>query len=208
MQVRVKICGITRVEDALHAERLGAFAVGFVFFPGSRRYIEPEDAGRITRELGPGILKVGVFVNGDPAAVREIAGEAGLDALQFHGDETPEYVRSFGDRTVIKALRVGEGFDPASMMDYPGEMFLLDAMAAGAYGGTGKSFDWRIAPACGNYGNIIIAGGLSPLNVAEAIMTASPWGVDVSGGVEVSCGVKDHAAMNAFFDAVRSVARE
>ena len=208
MPVRVKICGITRVEDALFAERLGAFAVGFVFHPRSGRYIRPADAGHIARALGPGIMKVGVFVNDDPATVRTIVAEAGLTAVQFHGDETPEYVREFSDLKVIKVFRVGDGFDPGCIRAYSEGLFLLDTMIAGAYGGTGKPFDWRVAASCRSYGSIIIAGGLTPLNVDEAIRTTEPWGVDVSGGVEVSSGIKDHAAMNAFFNAVRSVARE
>ncbi len=208
MPVRVKICGITRIEDALFAERLGAFAVGFVFYPRSGRNIGPADAGRIARALGPEIMKVGVFVDEDAPRVRDIVAEAGLTAVQFHGGETPEYVRKFDDLTVIKAFRVGDGFEPGCMRDYPEGLFLLDTMTAGAYGGTGKTFDWGIAGACRGYGGIIVAGGLTPFNVGGAIRMTDPWGVDVSGGVELSPGIKDHAAMNAFFDAVRSVARE
>ncbi len=207
MPVRVKICGITRIEDALFAERLGAFAVGFVFYPRSGRNIGPADAGRIARALGPEIMKVGVFVDEDAPRVRDIVAEAGLTAVQFHGGETPEYVRKFDDLTVSR--RSGWRRVRAWMHARLSGRFVSPRHHdAGAYGGTGKTFDWGIAGACRGYGGIIVAGGLTPFNVGGAIRMTDPWGVDVSGGVELSPGIKDHAAMNAFFDAVRSVARE
>ena len=205
MTVRVKICGITRLEDALLAERLGAFAVGFVFHPPSRRFIEPAEAGRIARSLGSGILKVGVFVDEDPAAVRSTVETAGLTAVQLHGSEGPSYVRDLGGVMVIKTFRVGPDFDPDAIRAWPEGLFLLDTAVPGSHGGTGRTFDWRTARACGGYGSIIVAGGLTPENVAGAVQTAEPWGVDVSGGVESSPGVKDHGRMRAFFSEVRRV---
>ena len=202
MSVHVKICGITRREDALLAERLGAFAVGFVFYPGSPRYIEPEAAGVISRSLGPFIARIGVFVDEDPGTVRAAVSAAGLTAVQLHGSESPAYVRELNGITVIKAFRVGDGFDPRVLADYPLDFFLLDTAVKGVYGGSGKAFDWKRALPCRAFGNIIIAGGITSENVREAVRIAGPWGVDVSGGLESSPGMKDATKMRAFFRAL------
>lgn len=201
---RIKICGITRVEDALAAEAAGAAAVGFVLYPKSPRYIEPEQIREITNRLGPFIAKVGVFVNETPETIRQICVHAGLTAVQLHGDESPEVCGSFGTMPVVKAFRVGDGFDPAILTDFPIQTYLLDTyVEGGCRGGTGKVFDWQIAKACNAYGRIILAGGITPANIAEAIGAAVPWGIDVSSGVESSPGVKDHDAIVALFDAVK-----
>lgn len=182
MSVKVKICGITRLENALLAERLGAFAVGFVFYPESPRFIEPEVAGVISGSLGPFISRIGVFVDEDPGTVRAAVRDAGLTAVQLHGSESPAYTRELGGITIIKAFRVRDGFDPGALGEYPADYFLLDAAVPGARGGTGRTFDWRLALPCRSYGRIILAGGLTAVNVCDAVMIAKPWGVDVSGG--------------------------
>ena len=200
---RVKICGITRMEDALAAESLGAAAVGFVFYPSSRRFIEPVAARAISDTLGPFIARVGVFVDDKPANIRLIREQAGLTAVQLHGSETPESVRALAGIPVIKAFRVGEEFSPDRIGDYRAHAYLLDTYVPGeCYGGTGKTFDWDIARTCRRHGKIILAGGITAENVADAIKAADPWGIDVSSGVECSPGVKDSEKMAALFDTV------
>ena len=203
MSVLVKICGITRAGDALLAEQLGAFAVGFVFFRGSSRFIEPEAAGDISRRLGPRIERIGVFVDEDPRVVRAAVRIAGLTAVQLHGSESPLYIRALDGITVIKAFHVGGDFEPRVLADWPRGRFLLDTAVKGLHGGTGHAFDWQLAAPCRPFGDIIIAGGLTAGNVREAVGIAEPWGVDVSGGVESSPGIKDETKLRAFFDALR-----
>ncbi len=195
----IKICGITRLEDAFLAERLGAFAVGFIFYPKSSRYIAPETAGDITRSLGPEIERVGVFVDAALETVLDTVSAAGLSAVQLHGAESPEYVRELKGITIIKAFRVGEDFHPGILSDYRTDFFLLDTYVPGNHGGTGKTFDWPRAQACHNYGRIILAGGLNTGNICEAVRIAAPWGVDISSGVESAPGIKDAEKMNALF---------
>ena len=205
--VRVKICGITRPDDALRAEALGVSAVGFVFFPGSPRYIKPERAGAISEMLGPFIARVGVFVDVAPEELHETVKTARLTAVQLHGDESPGCVEALIKNGVrcIKAFRVGPDFESERLADYGDGTFLLDTLAeGGCRGGTGKTFDWTVAAACRRYGRIILAGGLNAGNVREAIETVRPWGVDVSSGIEASPGVKDHEAMKQFVNTVRS----
>jgi phosphoribosylanthranilate isomerase len=194
MRCRIKICGITRSDDADAAEAAGADAIGFVFHPSSPRYISPEHAGSISRRLGPFIAKIGVFVNTPPETIQAVCRDAFLTGVQLHGEETPETVRDIQSFVpVIKAFRVGNGFNPAVLEQYAAAAFLLDTFVEGtSYGGTGKTFDWNTAGACTQYGRIILAGGITPENIADAIRTVNPWGVDVSSGVERSPGVKDH----------------
>lgn len=207
MKERVKICGITRLEDALEAERLGASAVGFVFFRNSKRYITPDHAGEISTRLGPFIARVGVFVDEDIARVDDIAVRARLTAVQLHGSEDPGYAERLRNRglRIIKAFRVGPDFTPDLLMAYTIDAFLLDSGdSEGTYGGTGKSFDWHRAAGCEQYGKIILAGGLTAGNVREAVAAVKPWAVDVSSGVEVSPGIKDAQKMRSFFTALRA----
>ncbi len=203
--IPVKICGITRREDALFAESFGAYAIGYVFYPKSKRYISPDDAGSISYALGPFIGKVGVFVDEDPDMVIDVVHQAGLTAVQLHGAETQEYIDALGGIPVIKAFRVDEDFDSDILVKYTTpQSFLLDTAGAGSdYGGTGKTFDWSKAEPCRKYGRIILAGGLNQENVSQAIETVRPWAIDVSSGVEISPGVKDREKMTAFMDAVR-----
>ena len=201
MKKHVKICGITCAEDGLYAERLGASAIGFIFYPNSKRYIEPKTAGTISSALGPFIARVGVFVDEDLSIVMKTVAEAKLTAVQLHGSEDNGYIDRLHGVTVIKAFRVGSAFDCSVLEGFRADAFLLDTLVADeAYGGTGKTFDWDIAVKCKSYGRIILAGGLNADNIVDAVNTVSPWAVDVSSGVESAPGIKDHAKMKEFFD--------
>jgi len=206
--VRVKICGITTLDDALVAAAAGADALGFNFWPQSSRYLEPQRAADIITHLPPLVTPVGVFVNARPEEVERAARRAGLAAVQLHGDEGPEDVKALAadGLTVLKAVRVGPRFRPQVLRRYNGaRAFLLDAEVKGARGGTGKTFDWKQARAARRYGRIILAGGLNPDNVAEAIAAAQPYGVDVCTGVENKPGVKDHERVREFIRRAKAV---
>ncbi|MCL6622384.1 MAG: phosphoribosylanthranilate isomerase [Syntrophobacterales bacterium] len=203
--IRVKICGLTDPEDARLAAALGAHALGFIFYPPSPRSVSPEQAREIIRQLPPFVLTVGVFVDEELDAVREIAALAGLDWVQLHGNESPDYCRALG-RRVIKGFRVqGEETLPL-LAPYRGavQAVLLDTYKPGTPGGTGETFDWQLAHRARDYGPIILAGGLTPDNVAEAIRAARPQAVDVASGVEAAPGKKDPAKLRAFMEAVRT----
>jgi phosphoribosylanthranilate isomerase len=195
--VKVKICGITNTEDALKAVEYGADALGFVFHKKSPRHIMPEDASVIVRALPPFVTSVGVFVNVEPGEVDEIMERTGLDVAQLHGSELPEACRI--QKRVIKAIRVRRVKSLERMEDYEGvSAFLLDTYSPTAPGGTGKTFNWDIAAEAKRYGRIILAGGLTPDNVAEAVRHVRPYGVDVSSGVERAKGLKDHRKLRLF----------
>lgn len=199
--VRVKICGLTNLDDALVAAAAGADALGFNFWPQSSRYIEPPGAAEIVKLLPPLVTPVGVFVNARPEIVERAARRAGLTAVQLHGEEDPEDVKALAARglTVLKALRVGARFRPQKLQRFAGaRAFLLDAEVKGARGGTGKTFDWKQARAARRFGRIVLAGGLTVENVARAIAAAQPYGVDVCTGVERKPGLKDHARLREF----------
>jgi len=200
---KIKICGITRMEDALQAVQLGADALGFNFFPESPRYITPQRAWEIISQLPPFVTPVGVFVNAAQEEIDEALAASGARVAQLHGDESPEFCRSCKCK-VIKAFRVGDQFDLARLAEYPVSAFLLDTYRKGLYGGTGATFDWEIAREAGRYGPIILAGGLSPDNIEEAIRSAHPYAVDVNSGVESEPGVKDHAKMEAVVATARA----
>ena len=202
--VRIKICGITDLEDALLAADLGADALGFIFYPPSPRSVSPDTARGIIAQLPPLVTTVGVFVDEDAATVKELAVAAGLDWLQLHGRETPEYCRSL-DRRVIKAFRIQDEKSFASLAAYRGaaQAFLLDTYKKGQVGGTGEVFNWDLARRARQYGPIILAGGLTPANVARAIAAAQPQAVDVASGVEARPGKKDPEKLKAFFAAVK-----
>ncbi len=204
--VRIKICGITNVTDAQLAAELGADALGFIFFPQSPRSVTPEKARHIIAQLPPLVLTVGVFVNEEAAAVREIASRVGLDWLQLHGEESPDYCRSL-NRRVVKAFRLKEGEGLPNFSPYQGaaQAFLLDAYRPGVPGGTGATFDWHLARQAAKCGPTILAGGLTPDNVAQAVETARPQAVDVASGVEAAPGKKDPEKLRAFFARVRGV---
>ncbi len=194
--VMVKICGITRSEDAIFASDCGADALGFVFYSNSLRYISPERAYSIIQKLPSSIEKVGVFVNETPDRINSIVESAGLTAVQLHGDELPEFAEAI-KVPVIKAIRIRDKNDIKVMAQYSVYSFLLDSFTQN-YGGSGKRFDWNIAVEAKKFGRIILSGGLTPENVAEAIRIVEPWGVDVSSGVEVKPGVKDREKVREF----------
>ena len=187
---RVKICGITNIEDARHASACGADALGFVFYLGSPRYVDPEQARGIIAELPPLVTTVGLFVNETPARVREAVEFCGLDAVQLHGDETPEQCQ-YPPHRVIKALRLNDRIENGVFASYQVSSLLLDAYVPDQFGGTGKKCDWQRAAEVAAKYRIILAGGLTPDNVAEAIQQVHPYGVDVSSGVEKKAGQKD-----------------
>jgi indole-3-glycerol phosphate synthase/phosphoribosylanthranilate isomerase len=202
--VFVKICGITSVEDALAASRAGADAIGLVFWPDSPRAVDVARARRISQALPPFMLRVGVFVNAPPEAMARTAEEVGLDLLQLHGDEPPEALKDL-PRRALKALRVGEGFDPQEVVRYKGLAagILLDTRADGRPGGGGLAFDWSLARGVRERAPfLVLAGGLTPQNVGEAIRSVHPDAVDVSSGVESAPGRKDPDKIRAFIDAV------
>lgn len=198
MTVRIKICGITRLEDALRAAELGAHAVGFVFHPGSPRAVSLAEAARIAAALPAFISTVGLFVNADPANIRNAIAEVPLDLLQFHGDEAPADCVGFG-RRYIKAVRMAPGVDLVKCAAdfHQSAGLLLDAHVAGTWGGTGQRFDWARVPQ-GLERPVILSGGLNPENVAAGIRAVRPVAVDVSSGVESAPGIKDPDKLKAF----------
>lgn len=204
MTTAVKICGITRVEDALAAARLGAHAVGFIFYAGSARSIAPEHAAEIMRALPPFVTAVGLFVNAEARDVERVLAQAPLDLLQFHGEERPEFCGCFGV-PYIKAARVRPALDLLQYAQLYNEArgLLLDAFVESAHGGTGTAFDWRLVPRKLPL-PVILSGGLNPENVADSIRRVSPWAVDVSSGVETAPGIKDARKIAAFFQGVRN----
>ncbi len=203
----VKICGLTNLEDALAAVEAGADAVGFNFWRPGSRYVEPGRAAEIAAALPEGLWKVGVFVDEDPATALAIARQVKLTALQLHGAEPPGYLEQLGSYKKLKALRMDSGFDARRLAEYKSATaFLLDAPGA-TPGGTGRVFDWDCAVAAKEYGRVILAGGLTPENVAEAVERVLPWGVDVASGVESAPGRKDHRKLRAFVRAAREEAK-
>ncbi|MFD3300846.1 phosphoribosylanthranilate isomerase [Aquipseudomonas alcaligenes] len=201
--VRVKICGITRVEDALAAAAAGADAIGLVFYAKSPRAVDIEQAREILAVLPPFVTSVGLFVDAERSELERILASVPLDLLQFHGDESVQQCEAFG-RPYIKALRVKAGDDIAAQVArYPSAQgILLDAYVEGVPGGTGEAFDWSLIPQALSK-PLILAGGLRLDNVAEAVSRVRPYAVDVSGGVEASKGVKDVEKVSAFIRAAR-----
>ncbi|MEW6512067.1 MAG: phosphoribosylanthranilate isomerase [Bacteroidota bacterium] len=200
--MRVKICGITRIEDALYAADEGADAVGFIFVRTSPRYVTPEAAAAIVRHLPPFVTPVGVFVNEGRESIRETIEVSRIRCLQFHGEESPSELEEWL-LPVIKSFRIGNGLTPPGRETYHADAYLLDTYVSGIPGGTGKTFDWSVARSAAAIGPIILSGGLNPLNVGEAIRAIRPYAVDVSSGVESAPGVKDRYKIREFFDAVR-----
>ncbi len=204
MATRIKICGITRGQDAVTAAELGAHAVGLMFYEDSPRFVSVDQANKVIGVLPPFVTRVGVFVNPVEQQVHLILGALRLDLLQFHGDETPQFCARFG-LPYIKAVRVRKGMDLLQYASryHDAKGLLLDAHSERAYGGTGEAFDWSLIP-----GNlplpIILSGGLNAANVARAIRQVRPWAVDVSSGVESAKGIKDAAKIAAFIKEVRS----
>jgi phosphoribosylanthranilate isomerase len=192
MTVKLKVCGVTSLEDARAAIDCGAEYLGFNFYAKSPRYIAPASARAIIESLPDDIISVGVFVNEPrPEDVVEILRASGAWMAQLHGDESPDYCASIGAERVIKALRIGDDFDARRMLDYPAAAILLDAFDAKLYGGTGKTANWAIARKAARLTRVFLAGGLSPDNIVEAIRAVEPFAVDVNSGVESAPGRKD-----------------
>lgn len=190
--VKLKICGITSLEDALISVDCGAEYLGFNFFPASPRFIAPDVVREITDQLPPEIITAGIFVNeARPEDVTAILEKAGVKMAQLHGDESPEYCEKVGARRVIKALRVTPDFEAGDVLKFPAEAVLLDAFDKKLFGGTGKTLDWEIAGKASRLTRLFLAGGLSPENIAQAIEQVRPFAVDVNSGVEISPGRKD-----------------
>ena len=204
MSVKVKICGITSAEDALVAGEAGADALGFMFYAPSPRCVTRERAAEIIRELPPFIARVGVFVDPNEEEVRRAIAECGIDTLQFHGEESPEFCRQFGLR-VVKAFRVRDAASLEATKAFPKEAWLLDSFVAGKLGGTGERFNWDLAAeAARRHRTVLLAGGLTPTNVADAVKQVHPYGLDVSSGVESAPGKKDAAKVRDFISAAKS----
>lgn len=202
MRTRVKICGITRVEDALAAVQHGCDAVGLVFYAKSPRYVNLEQAARIVTGLPPFVSAVGLFVDAEPQEVQTVLANVRLDLLQFHGDESPQACRQFGI-PYMKAIRVKSDTNLLQCAsDYAdARALLLDTYCEGMAGGTGKLFDWKLIPRSLS-SSIVLAGGLNAENVGDAIRQVRPYAVDVSGGVESSKGIKDAGKIAAFMRGV------
>jgi len=206
MSVKVKICGNTNLADAQVAVEAGADMLGFIFCESSPRVVTVEKVAAIARELPSHIVKVGVFVNPTESDVFEAISSCGLNLLQFHGEEPPEFCTQFGVMSV-KAFRVRDASSLEALANYPTDAWLLDAFAPEKAGGTGKTFNWGLAIAAQKLGKpIFLAGGLTPDNVANAVRNVQPFAVDVSSGVESSPGKKDHAKVRAFIKAAKSMA--
>jgi phosphoribosylanthranilate isomerase len=201
---RVKICGITNWNDARLSVDLGASALGFNFYPPSPRAISPADAWNIIRRLPPFVEAVGVFVDWPVLVVDALARALRLNTVQLHGGESPEEIASLArTHRVIKAIQVRPGFRSSGLSRYRhADGILLDGFVRRLHGGTGRTVDWNLACAARRYGRIILAGGLTPENIAEAIRIARPYAVDVASGVEARPGRKDHARLRALFAAV------
>ena len=202
---RVKVCGIQRVEDALLAAELGASAVGFIFWPGSPRFIDPGRARAVADALPQHVLRVGVFVDQVPEYVKDVAQRVGLGAVQLHGSESAAAYSDLG-LALIKAIAVTDPFDGSVMDAVPHEVtVLLDAHDPVRRGGTGQTIDWSIAAAIAARRRTILSGGLNAQNVSEAVERVRPYMIDVSSGVESAPGIKDAAKLRAFFEALSPI---
>ena len=201
--MKIKICGITNIEDALLAEQLGADAVGFIFYKQSKRYISPEAAKVISQKLSAFTLKVGVFVNEPEDEINRIAGIAKLNLIQLHGDEKPGMISKLMLPS-IKSFRIDEDFSFSILEEYPCTNFLFDTFSQNEFGGTGKVFDWNVIPPSLRKKSII-AGGVSENNIKDIFTTINPYSVDVSSSLEESPGKKDHNKMKSFFQKINQL---
>ena len=200
---QIKICGITRIEDALCAAACGADAVGFIFHPASPRYITPERAKEIIADLPANLVTVGGFVNREADEVAQTVEDCGLDLIQLHGDESPEYCRRFPPERVIKAVFPRTTEELRALNAYDVRAFLADFREAGRYGGTGKRTDWKLAAGLAKKQPLILAGGLGIENIAEAIAAVAPQAVDINSGIEQAPGLKDHDRMRRIVAMIR-----
>ena len=202
-QVKVKICGMTNLKDVKVAVDGGVDAVGFIFYKKSPRSVTMQAVRKIVLELPPFVDSVGIFVNETAEQINKIADRCNLDRVQLHGNESPSFCKKIR-RRVIKAIRVKDIQSLKKLSDYPVSSFLLDTFSEDQYGGTGRVFDWNLAYPAKKYGPIILAGGLTPNNVRQAIQRIQPYGVDVCSGVESQPGIKDHKKMQIFLKNVKA----
>lgn len=208
MTVHVKICGITALDDARVAARAGADMLGFLFYPASPRFVPPDQAAAMIREIRrevPSIRCVGVFVNEPLETVRQMVARCGLDMVQLHGDESPADVSALMNEgiPVIKGFRLRSARVLETMRRYHPTVYLVDAYVPDRPGGTGQTCDWELAARAREYGLLLLAGGLTPENVAEAIRAVRPWGVDVASGVEARPGRKDPERVRRFIQSAK-----
>lgn len=204
MTVKVKICGLTNIDDTLDAIEVGADYLGFNFYPDSSRYIKVEEAFKIFEDIPHSIPKVGIFVNHDLQELIDIACQLELDYLQFHGDESPEYCNQVG-RPWLKAFRLKDESDLKEIPKYKSSWFLVDSYVEKAFGGTGVVSNWDLAKQAKQYGDLFLSGGLKPDNIEIAIRSVRPYAVDVASGVESSPGIKDKTKMDEFVKRVKSL---
>ncbi|HBG60391.1 MAG: hypothetical protein A2Y03_00400 [Omnitrophica WOR_2 bacterium GWF2_38_59] len=202
--VKVKVCGITNTEDALKAVYYGAYALGFIFYKKSPRYVSPSKARKIIEALPPFITPVGVFVDQKERAVIDVCRFTRINTVQFHGDETTVYCKRFKDLKIIKAFRVGAVFLPEEVKKYKVDAYLFDAYQKDAYGGTGEKFNWDLISKEKFDKPIILSGGLNPDNVKEAVGQVNPFAVDVSSGLETAPGIKNPRLIRSFFENISS----
>jgi len=204
MNTRIKICGITNLDDARLAAELGADALGFIFYSESRRHVSVSAVAEICRELPPFVAKVGVFVDEPPEIIVEFSCDAGLTVVQLHGEEPPEWCDDI-QMPVIKAIRARDRAAVLAAAEYDVDALLLDTYTAGQHGGTGQTFDWSLAVEAKKLGKpVILSGGLTPANVADAIRQVQPYAVDVASGVEREPGKKDPEKLRRFIEAVKT----
>ena len=203
LQIKVKICGMTQLKDALFAVEQGVDAVGFIFYKKSPRAVTMKTVREIITKLPPLVDTVGVFVNESAERVNKIADYCGLDLVQLHGEDSPAFCRKI-HRRVIKAFRVKDLQSIKQLSKFPVSGFLLDTFSDNLHGGTGKTFDWNLALPAKKIGPVILAGGLTPSNIRQAVRRVCPYGVDVCSGVEKSSGIKDLEKVRAFLKNIRS----
>ena len=203
LQIKVKICGMTQLKDALFAVEQGVDAVGFIFYKKSPRAVTMKTVREIIKKLPPLVETVGVFVNESAERVNKTADYCGLDLVQLHGEESPAFCRKI-HRRVIKVFRVKDLQSIKQLEKYPVSGFLLDTFSDNLHGGTGKTFDWNLALPAKKMGPVILAGGLTPRNILQAVRQVRPYGVDVCSGVEKSPGIKDLEKIRAFLKNIRS----
>ena len=205
--MKVKICGITNIDDELYTAELDADALGFIFVKSSPRYITPKAARKILQELPPFIVPVGIFVDVPQQEIIGVIEQTGIKCVQLHGNETPKQLAGF-PVPVYKSFRVYSSFNLEILRRYKGSAYLLDTKISGKLGGTGQTFDWEIAVKAKEYGRIILAGGLNPENVLEAIRKIQPYAIDVNSGVESAPGKKDKNKLEQLFKTIRSFYNE
>jgi len=203
VHLKVKICGITNIEDALFCEKMEANALGFIFYKKSKRFIEPVKAEKIIAGLSPFTMKVGVFVNAYSEEINKTAARLKLNTVQLHGDEMPEIIGKI-DSHVIKSFRINGQFDFEILSEYKNVSYLFDSYSKEEYGGTGKNFNWDLIPKELD-GNFILAGGISIENIEEILDKVNPKAIDVSSSLEKSPGIKDHNKVKDFFKKINSL---